>query len=60
MMQRILSGEWPVCRVDCWFADRYLAGHLGIEIRWNWQHYHTTHGLPVTPWRNEAMGDIQF
>lgn len=60
MLQKILAGELPHFRFDCWAKDRYLGGHLGLEIRWQWKHYHETHGLPKTPWFDQALYDVPF
>lgn len=60
MIQRILKGEWPVCHFHYGWMNNQWAGVLCIELRWAWHHYHSTHGLPETPWFDQALADIQF
>lgn len=56
MMQRILLGELFCPSV---YFRVYGAG-FAISVFWNWRHYEETHGLPRTPWPNEALNDVPF
>lgn len=63
-MQRILRGELPFIRVTVDHDPRpwsYGFCHrLEIWIDLVWWHYEETHGLPRTPWYDEAFNNVTF
>ena len=60
MLQRILRGEGLPFSLHRGWKNNQWAGVLCIDLRWAWQHYHSTHGLPETPWFDQALADIPF
>lgn len=50
MMQRILSGEWPVCRLRYGWMNHSWAGVLCLEVRWEWCNSSAMLGQQIAPW----------